>query len=242
MARSQEVSHRGEIRMNRSAQAASRRSLAVELAIATTALLIITHVLYIARGVEFIGSHLTYFVAYLLIGTPIIILWIRKRPLNFFSFGLKDVFKSISVFAVSALIIFPPFLAAAHFWQQIVMGKQFFSFAGFPDFGNALLIQLLIIALPEEFYFRGYFQSAMNAIFPKQKRFLGASLGWGWLITAFIFAIAHSIVTYQWWHIFIFFPALVFGYLRERTGLILAPTLFHAASNLLMNWFVRCYG
>ncbi len=219
----------------------SKRSLLLELSITTVAILVVTHVLYFARTNAFIASHISYFVAYMLIGVPIILLWIRRRPLDFFAFGLKDILKSLSAFAIAALVIFPPFLLGAHFWQKIVLGKHAFSLAGFPDFTNALLVQLLIVALPEEFYFRGYFQSAMKAIFPRGKRVLGVNLGWAWLITAFVFAIAHSIVVYQWWHIFIFFPALVFGYLRERTGLILAPTLFHAAANLLMHWFTRCY-
>ncbi|HPQ81946.1 MAG TPA: CPBP family glutamic-type intramembrane protease, partial [bacterium] len=42
-------------------------------------------------------------------------------------------------------------------------------------------------------------------------------------------------------HFSIFFPALVFGYLRERTGSITAPALFHAASNILMDWIARSY-
>ncbi|MFH1830111.1 MAG: CPBP family intramembrane glutamic endopeptidase [Pseudomonadota bacterium] len=217
------------------------RSLAIELSAVTAAILVITHLLFLARANAFIGSHISYFVAYMLIGIPLIVLWIRKRPLDFFAFGLKDIARAVGVFVISALIIFPPFLVAAHFWQKIVLGKTAFSVAGFSGFTDLLLVQLLIVALPEEFYFRGYFQSAMNRIFPGRKRILGVNLGWGFLITAFVFAIAHSIVVYQWWHIFIFFPALVFGYLRERTGLILAPTLFHAAANLLMNWFTRCY-
>lgn len=219
----------------------SKRSLIIEISVATAAILVVTHILYFARANAFIASHISYFVAYMLIGVPIILLWVRKRPLDFFAFGLKDILKSLGAFAIAALVIFPPFLLGAHLWQKIVLGKHAFSLAGFPHFTDALLVQLLIVALPEEFYFRGYFQSAMKAIFPRGKRILGVNLGWAWLITALVFAIAHSIVVYQWWHIFIFFPALVFGYLRERTGLILAPILFHAAANLLMNWVTRCY-
>jgi membrane protease YdiL (CAAX protease family) len=31
----------------------------------------------------------------------------------------------------------------------------------------------------------------------------------------------------------VFFPALLFGWLRERTGTIVGSTLFHAACNIL---------
>lgn len=219
----------------------SRKSLAVELAVVTAACLAVIHILYIARGNAFIAAHLSYFVAYILIGAPILVLWVRKRRLDFFSFGLKGFFKSVWVFVVASIIVFPPFLVLAHFWQTLVWDVHPYRVAGFPGFTSAMVVQILVVALPEEFYFRGYFQSAMDKIFPKARRVLGANLGWGWFLTALIFAFAHSFITYKWWHFSIFFPALVFGYLRERTGNIIAPTLFHAASNLLMDWFSRCY-
>ncbi len=219
----------------------SRKSLAIELAVVTVACLAVIHVLYIAQTVPFIASHLSYFVAYILIGAPILVLWIRKRRLDFFSLGLRDLLKSVWAFLIAAAVIFPAFLLLAHFWQKLVWGAGAFRPAGFPDFWNMLVVQLLVVALPEEFYFRGYFQSAMDRIFPRRRRLLGADLGMGWLLTAVIFAFAHTFITYKWWHFSILFPALVFGYLRERTGSIIAPTLFHAASNLVMSWFVRCY-
>ena len=113
--------------------------------------------------------------------------------------------------------------------------------ASFPDIGRVIFYQLLLIALPEEFYFRGYVQPALNAIFRPRWNILGVQLGWSWILTAVIFAIAHSIITYQWWHFAIFFPGLVFGWLKERTGALTAPIFFHAAANIFMNWFARSY-
>jgi len=219
----------------------TRRSLALEAGITTLAVLIITHVLYATRANSFIGPKISYIVAYLLMGAPILVLWLRRRPLDFFSLAPRDLVKSLKWFAIVSLIVLPPFLIAAHGWQLVVGGYESFNPAGFPRFFNIMLVQLVLVALPEEFFFRGYFQSTMDRIFPRRWKFLGVRLGWGFLVTAVVFAIAHTIVTYQWWHFAIFFPALVFGYLRERTGNIIAPTLFHAASNLLMDWFTRSY-
>ena len=56
----------------------SKRSLALELAIVTAASLAVIHVLYAARGIAFINARLSYFVAYILLGVPIVVLWIRK--------------------------------------------------------------------------------------------------------------------------------------------------------------------
>ena len=219
----------------------TNRSLAIEVTATTVAVLVLTHVLYATRSHAFIGPKISYIVAYILMGTPMLVLWLRKRSIDFFSLSRRDVLRSLVVFGVAALVLFPPFLVGAHFWQRIVGGHAAFSAAGFPRFINIMLVQLVLVALPEEFFFRGYFQSAMNRIFVGRWNFLGARIGWGLLITAAVFAVAHTIVTFQWWHFSIFFPALVFGWLRERTGNIIAPTLFHAASNLLMDWFTRCY-
>jgi hypothetical protein len=218
-----------------------RRSLTIELAIVTLSTLVVIHALFIARGVPFISAHLSYFVAYILVGVPIAVLWFRRRALDYFSISPRDLLTSALAFLVVSIIVFPPFLLVAHGWMRLVVGADAFHLAGFPDFGNLLLVQVLIVALPEEFFFRGYFQSTMDMLFEKRWKIFGTCLGWGWLITAIVFAFAHSLIVYQWWHFSIFFPALVFGFLRERTGNIIAPTLFHAASNLLMNWFVRCY-
>jgi len=222
-------------------QGPTRRGVAIEAGITTVALLAIIHILYYTRGNSFMGPKISYIVAYLLIGAPLLVLWKRRRPLDFFSIDKKDILASLKEFAIAGVVIFPPFLIAAHFWQILVAGYQGFSPAGFPLFFNIALAQLVLIALPEEFFFRGYFQSAMNMFFPRKWKFLGASFGWGLFITALVFAIAHMLVTYRWWHFAIFFPALVFGWLRERTGNILAPTFFHATANILMDWFVRSY-
>lgn len=219
----------------------SRKSLAIELVIVTLSTLVAIHALFIARSVPFVGAHLSYFVAYLLVGVPIAVLWLRRRALDFFWMGPRDLARDLLTFLVVSLVIFPPFLLAAHGWMRLVVGAGEFHFAGFPNFWNLLFVQVLIVALPEEFFFRGYFQSTMDVLFEKRWKIFGVCLGWGWLITAVVFAFAHTVIVYQWWHFSIFFPALVFGFLRERTGNIIAPTLFHAASNLIMNWFVQCY-
>ncbi len=219
----------------------STRSLALEAAIATAAVLAATHALYALQGNAFIGPRVTSLVAYLLMGVPLLLLWLRRRPLDFFRFGWRELGRSLWIALVVSLAVFPPFLIGAHLWMRWVAGKGAFHLSLPPEFLSIAAVQLLLIALPEEFFFRGYFQSAMDRIFPARWRFLGADLGWGFLVTAAVFAFGHSVVTFQWWHFSIFFPALIFGWLRERTGLILAPTFFHAACNLLMDIVARSY-
>ena len=64
----------------------------------------------------------------------------------------------------------------------------------------------------------------------------------GWLLTCVLFAFGHSIVIFQWWHFAIFFPALVFGWMRARTGGVIAGALFHAWCNVTVNVLDALYG
>jgi membrane protease YdiL (CAAX protease family) len=220
---------------------ASRKSLVIELTVLTLAVLVITHVFYRLRFIPWVNEYLSVLVALILLYAPVMVLWKRCRAIDFIEKDFGSFFKSLGIGLIASVIIFPPFFIAAHFWQTWVMGLSEFRLASFQIFDGMILYQLLLVALPEEFYFRGYFQSAMNFIMKPRWKILGARLGWAWIITALAFAFAHSIIFYQWWHFAIFFPALVFGYLRERTGSITAPIVFHALSNILMSWFSRCY-
>ena len=219
----------------------SNKSLAVELIVVTATLVFAANILMRMRSMAVIGPLVSTIVAVIFLYAPILVLWKRHRPIDFLDHGWRLYSKSLLVFLITALIVFPPFLLATHGWERIVLGHHWIGFAGFARPLEMIGFQLLLVALPEEFYFRGYFQSAMNRLFVRRWNILGVKLGWAWILTALIFAFAHSAVTFRWWHFAIFFPALVFGYLRERTGSITAPILFHAASNLIMYWVVRCY-
>lgn len=101
---------------------------------------------------------------------------------------------------------------------------------------------LFFVAIPEELFYRGYLQTRLDEVYKPKWRILGADLGWGWLITCVIFAFGHSIVQFQWWHFAIFFPSLVFGWMRARTGGILAGALFHAWANITAATLDTMYG
>jgi membrane protease YdiL (CAAX protease family) len=56
-------------------------------------------------------------------------------------------------------------------------------------------------------------------------------VGPAFILTAVLFALGHLAV-FQVWRLGVFFPALLFGYMRERTGTVLGSTLLHAIFNL----------
>ncbi len=101
---------------------------------------------------------------------------------------------------------------------------------------------LFFVALPEEFFYRGYFQTRLNEVFPRKFLLFGTSFGYGLPLACLYFAFGHSLVTFQWWHFATFFPGLAFGLLREKTGSPLAGALFHAWCNVCVVLLDTAYG
>lgn len=94
--------------------------------------------------------------------------------------------------------------------------------------------ELFGVALPEELFYRGYMQVALKKVFKRRITLFGAQIGWDVVLTALLFAIGHLITVPHVFRLAVFFPGLLFGWLRERSDSIVAPTLVHALSNCLM--------
>jgi hypothetical protein len=104
-----------------------------------------------------------------------------------------------------------------------------------------VLWQLAMIALSEELFFRGFVQASLNARWTARWRLLGAEVGWAWPTTAALFAVGHLATTPHPARLMVFFPGLLMGWLRERTGGLLAPVVFHGLANVLMELLVRLH-
>jgi membrane protease YdiL (CAAX protease family) len=103
-----------------------------------------------------------------------------------------------------------------------------------PDLLLRVVLQFLVVALPEELFYRGYLQTSWARDAPgRGVVVLGARLGAGFLFTQLLFAGGHLVV-FEPWRLATFLPALWFGWLRERTGGVAAPVVAHALSNLFI--------
>ena len=102
--------------------------------------------------------------------------------------------------------------------------------------------QLLVIALPEEAFYRGYLQTSLDDAWPPRFRFLGASLGPGVIVASLVFALGHVATDTHPNRLAVFFPSLLFGYLRSRRGGIGCAAAFHALCNLFASFLARSYG
>ncbi len=123
--------------------------------------------------------------------------------------------------------------------QLLRLGPDQQPFAGntlFRDYWWILYIivaQLFMVALPEEFFYRGYLLTRLDALFPP-KTIWGIPLSWGNLICSLLFALTHFVIGWNAYRLSVFFPSLIFGMLKQRTRSLLAPILFHATSNIVI--------
>lgn len=212
-----------------------------EVIIITALLIFLTRFLYVSQNTPFVGKYYATIFAVLFLYVPVVVFWIKKQKIDFLDRSLGGFLRGLVYFLVTSVVIFLPYLVCAHLWMIYIEGKPAFVAAPFPDIWQTIIFQMLFVALPEEFYFRGYMQGTLNGVFKRSCRFLGVNVGWSILITSVVFAFSHSFVHCAWWHFSIFFPSLLFGWLREKTGSITAPVLFHAACNVISSWLITFY-
>jgi membrane protease YdiL (CAAX protease family) len=137
----------------------------------------------------------------------------------------------------AALLIYPCFWFGFRIWWKV---GTFHPAPLGPVFSDALG-QLLVIALPEEAFYRGYLQTSLERDLNKTINVFGARVGWGLLLTSAIFAIGHLFTELSAARLAVFFPSLVFGFLRARTRGIGASVIFHAMCNLFSAYLLHSY-
>lgn len=197
--------------------------------------------LFHLKSVPFIRGNIVFLTAAILLYLPIAIYWKNREPILFIDRSLSDLRRSFFTFLALALVVFPLLALANHFYQTLLLSLHFRGLPPLAQFASFFVRNLLFVALPEEFFYRGYLNDRLDGFFKKHTSLLGARITWKWPLLALLFALSHSMITIQWWHIFIFFPGLAFGWLREKTGTILAPILFHASSNTFAYWVFLSY-
>lgn len=111
----------------------------------------------------------------------------------------------------------------------------------------SFLFYLLLLGPGEEFLFRGYIQSRLNAAFGRPFSFWGVPWGWGLVITSLMFGFMHILNQfnpflgnydlYIWWGVWTIFGGITYGYIREKAGSILPPALLHGLPQAIASLF-----
>jgi membrane protease YdiL (CAAX protease family) len=164
-------------------------------------------------------------------------------PLGLFDLGravyraLPVAIREAGIALLVAVAVFPPFVVGFAAWHQptheLVWSPP-------PDLASFALTQIVLVGLPEEALFRGYVQTRLHDAFPPRHRLFGAPVHVGVLAAqAALFAFVHLATEPHLAKLAVFFPGLLFGWLRAWRGGIGAAILFHAMSNVLAELLVR---
>jgi len=180
---------------------------------------------------------------------PLIPMRWREEDYRDYGLTLSAWRQDVKLFLGLSLLVFPLFFLGFAAWAQVVPhlpaelarlltphnGPAHFTPRLPPRFGEWVVDQLFVVALPEEFFYRGYMQTRLRDAWPQGRKVLGARLGPAFWLTAVLFALGHLAI-FQVWRLGVFFPALLFGWMRERTNTVLGAALFHAACNLYVRF------
>ena len=212
---------------------------------------------WLARGVSFVREILHGAIALVFLLAPSYAARISGWPFDYRSagLGLAPVKLNLSILALALAITWPLFFGGfllyygllcsggTFAWAQRLidvlapicpgwLGLQGFSLRLPAGLASLALSQLLVVALPEEIFFRGYLMSRLEERWPSRHRLWGASVGWPLLISSLLFGLGHFLVDFQPARLAVMIPALVFGWMRQRTGSLAPAAVFHALCNL----------
>jgi uncharacterized protein len=213
---------------------------------------------WLGKAVPVVHRNLHALIAVIFFYAPVVAGRLVGRPFDFREAGLRldPIRANAAVLALAIALTFPVFIAAFFGFYNLVCGTgagvawvarvlgplcpggSWMGWSGGhlrlpPDFALVAMNQVLVIALPEELFFRGYLLGRLEARWPPRRRLWGAPVGGALLSSSVLFALGHFLVDFNPQRLAVFFPALVFGWMRARTGSVAAGAAFHAMCNLL---------
>lgn len=200
-------------------------------------LAVVLGVVQLAKFLAFEGA-LSAIIGAVFIFLPVWVLDRRGRPYKRYGLKLASPHRDLPVVLAFMLLTWPPIVLAIilfpQLWQLPSAAWQFTLPEGYASIAVA---HFLVVALPEEFFFRGYLLGRLDDIFTRRRMLLGVEVGHGLWVSSLLFAVGHFMVDFQVSRLLVFFPALAFGYLRLKRNSIAAPVIFHGSCNVFMDLF-----
>jgi hypothetical protein len=216
-----------------------------------------------ARFVGIVQSNLGALVAVVFLYIPVFYASRRDEYLVDYGFTTAPLARGLIYGLAAPAIIFPVFAAGFVIFYDIVcaaeapvvlarlappgMCERWKGWAGahWPaldlELAKLAFFQVIVVALPEELFFRGFLHRLLERAMPARRTLLGGGIGKALVLSSALFALGHMLVVFDPRRLAVFFPGLLFGWLRSATGSILAGTICHAASNLFIHLLTRIY-
>ncbi len=217
------------------------------------ALVLVTILVRVNITLPWIGHVGSALVAVLFLYAPVFIGWRRGEELEDYGFRINRLWRDLG-YAVGAIAVIFPLFALGYFaFYEIACNSQLLAhlvprnmcthYSGLGglhapalswDFAEFCVVQLVVVALPEELFFRGFLLELLERRFPPKRRILGGGVGLALVLSAAAFALIHLPKDGDPRALATFFPGLLFGWMRSATGSILASTVTHGCSNILI--------
>ena len=220
------------------------REVSIAFAIATAA----CAVLFAARNLHpLLNSQLHALVAIVFWLLPLKMLDRAGRDAAQYGLRARPVGRNLLWALGAIVVVFPLFLLGFRLYWGVLCGMSWrpamcAHFAPqlwrhgihvMPGFWKGALAQLVVIAIPEEFFFRGYIQGRLRDAFSPAAAIAMSSI---------LFGLGHYFVTpLEPARLAVAFPGVIFGILREKTGSIAPGALFHASCNLYIDALHRTF-
>jgi membrane protease YdiL (CAAX protease family) len=224
--------------------------------------ILVTLLVRINVTIPAIGHLGSAFVAVLFLYVPVGVAWQRTRSipdcdetLDEYGFHIAPVRRGLVTAAIAMAGIFPVFVVGYLAFYEIACNSSLLAhlvpkgmcgrYGGIDaihapkltlDLLEFCAVQLVVVALPEELFFRGFLLGLLEQRFPPKRRILGGGIGLALVLSALAFGLIHLPKDGDPRALATMFPGLLFGWMRSATGSILASTLTHAGSNILIRF------
>lgn len=161
---------------------------------------------------------------------------------------LRETSRACLIATALTLLVLPFFWLGFRLWYDVrgpFQAARVWTEYGSSPLGGLFSLfaaHLFVVALPEEAFFRGYLQTSLSDRYPWSVRVLGLRLTLGLLLSSLLFSLGHLSTAPQLTRLAVFFPSLLFGLVRDKTGGIGASVFLHAQCNVLAAVLSHGYG
>lgn len=178
---------------------------------------------------------------------PLLLMLYRAEPWARYGLSCPNLWWALLLPLLAMLLVLPAYALGFQMYRRglLTLNMPWLVAAPFlwtdwllqtPRAGTWLLTTLFwelgFVALPEEFFYRGYVQGRLNLLFTGRWQCLWTPVGVALPASSALFALHHFVMLPAPQALLVFFPALLFGWLRENSGSLLSPSLFHAGCNV----------
>jgi membrane protease YdiL (CAAX protease family) len=241
-----------------------RRSLRDATLAFSATLLLVVLLLRIDVTLPAIGHLGSALVAVLFLYAPVFFAWRRREDLDDYGFHAAPVRRGLATAGIAIAVAFPIFILGylafyeiachSHSLSNLVPPGMCMRYGGLdalhlppttifaPDTHAVqqtlslewCAVEIVVVALPEELFFRGFLLRLLEQRFPPKRRWRGGGIGLALVLSALAFALVHLPKDGDPRALATFAPGLLFGWMRSSTGSILASTATHAGANILI--------